>query len=79
MCIGIALTVGSGDRVLRVILIGELFPHNFRIFFAQFFNLPLFPDIFFAQFFNLPHFPDFFFKYVKFNELEIFASGEFHE
>ena len=51
--------------ILGVILIEELF--------SQFF------DIFFAQFFNLPYFPDFFPKCVKFNELDFFASGEFHE
>ena len=43
---------------------GEFFFHNF--------------DIFFAQFFNLPYFPDIFSKYVKFNELDFLASGEFH-
>ena len=48
-----------------VILIGELF--------SQFF------DIFFAQFFNLPYFPDLFSKYWNVNELDIFRSGEFHE
>ena len=33
-----------------------------------------------AQFFNLPFFPVFFpSKYWKLNELDIFASGEFHE
>ena len=50
--------------IIRVILIGELF--------SQFF------DIFFAQFFNLPYFPVFS-KYWNVNELDIFASGEFHE
>ena len=51
---------------LRVILIGELFSHNFDIFFAQFFNLACFPSFF----------PNI---YVKFNELDFFTSGEFHE
>ena len=34
------------DRV-GVILVGELFPHNFHVFFAQFFNRPDFPNLFF--------------------------------
>ena len=33
--------------VVRVILIGEFFSQIFDIFFAQFFNLPYFPDFFF--------------------------------
>ena len=52
------------DVLKRVILIGELFVHIFDIFFAQFFDLPYFP---------------FFSKYWNVNELDIFASGEFHE
>ena len=52
--------------MFRVVLVGELF----------FLKI----DIFFAQFFNLPYFPDFFFpKYVKFNDSVFFARGEFHE
>ena len=51
--------------VVRVILIGELFPRNFHVVFAQFFNLP--------------DFPDFFSRYVKVNESVFLASGEFHE
>ena len=51
---------------LRVILIGELFPRNFDIFFAQFFRSFMFSWVFFS-------------KYVNFNELNVFASGEFHE
>ena len=43
--VGVPVDVGPGGG-LRVILIGELFSHNFDIFFAQFFNLPYFPDFF---------------------------------
>ena len=54
------------ERLLfRVILIGELFSQVFDIIFAQFFNLPYFPVFFF-------------FKYWNVNELDFFASGEFH-
>ena len=58
-------------RYIMVILIGGLFFNNLDMFFEQFFNLPCFPDFIFLILF----FP----KYVKFNELDFFASGEFHE
>ena len=48
-----------------ILFIGELFLQVF--------------DIFFAQFFNLPYFRVFFSECVKFIELDVFASGEFHE
>ena len=49
-------------------------------FLSESFFSKLIVDIIFAQFFNLPHyFPVFFSKYWNVNEVDIFASGEFHE
>ena len=48
-----------------ILIIGELFLQIFYIFFVQFFQLPYFPGIFL--------------KCWNVNELDIFASGEFHE
>ena len=51
---------------VRAILIGDLFSQIFDIVFAQIFQSFIFSCFFFP-------------KYVKFNELDFFASGAFRE
>ena len=40
------------NTVVRVVVMGELFPRDFHIFFAQFFNLPNFP-VFFSTYYHI--------------------------
>ena len=40
---------------------------------------PIFSTFFSSKFFNLPNFPGGVFSYMKFNKLDFFGSGEFHQ
>ena len=52
--------------IIRVILIGEVFSHNFHIIFAKFFTLPYF-------------FPDFFSQICETSLFFFASSAEFHD